>query len=194
MPPRKKARSKANKLNTGSNLDTGGGAHIGGDVTAGRDVIGRDYNYTVINNYPSRESRAKADRASRTEQRALSTETEITEKINEWVKNFLFPATLGLILLELLCMFGILFLHDLWPITFLPLAIIFVIHYRAECRIVQAFRRAGFYDNLTLDRRDRLKDELKKKKWGNPLLNLYTSLLLEHFIEINKGKLKSRCK
>lgn len=184
MPRRKSKNSQDN------NLNTGGGAHVGKGINTGRDFIGRDYNI-VTNIYPPYKSNTSVNQANHQEKEYFRIEAQLTSTVIEPIRRILFPVVLILSLMQLLCLPLLLFLEDIWPIVLLPLVVILLLHSWGNFRMENAFRISGFYDNLSVDRRTKLKQELQNKKWGHWLLNLYISMVLGTFVQTDKRKLKT---
>ena len=159
MPRRRRDKSQYD------NLDTGGGAYTGKDIKVGGDFIGRDYK--VINNiHHHHESNSRNNHANRQKEEHLRIEAQLTSTVIKPIRSILFPAVLVLSLMQILCLPLSLFLEDLWAIVLLPLVVIFAIHSWVNFRMEDAFRISGFYDNLSVDRRTKLKQEMQNKKWA----------------------------
>ena len=74
----------------------------------------------------------------------------------------------------------------------LPSIVLAAMLYAINNQTEHLLRVAGFYDQLSVDKRRQVKDALGQKRWGSWWLNWYTFLLLALCVQTDKRRLKRR--
>jgi|GEM_PF-6198769 len=81
---------------------------------------------------------------------------------------------------------------SLLPIVFLPLLITVFLSRRCFSILYSRVCRTDFYSLTPVHRREKVKEYLKNKNWGNRVLNWYMSLAIAIFIVPNQNNAKKR--